>query len=225
MDQDCPDFHLCTQCEEQNTHSQDHLFLRTSPSGYVPKANVHSAKALHPEVLWAQRSSQFDESKNVVYLTVNLADIEKLSFECALGPEKMAFKAECPTGSYYFEIDFFSKIIPEKSMRTLTARSLSMALCKKTHGAEYWPRLTAEIARNAHINGELRAALGDIEARGTRHRKRVHLDKPGRHVCRIRCVGGDHGFSTSLRPRRRTRLAAANAARRPSPKNSTRRAD
>ncbi|KAJ7831924.1 hypothetical protein B0H14DRAFT_2450953 [Mycena olivaceomarginata] len=54
-------------------------------------------------------------------------------------------------GSYYFEIDFFSKIIPEKSTRTLTARSLSMALCKKIHGAEYWPRLTAEIARNAHI--------------------------------------------------------------------------
>ncbi|KAJ6616168.1 HSP20-like chaperone [Mycena sp. CBHHK59/15] len=143
--------------------------LQTSLPGYDPKESLASVHLPHPEVLWAQRSSQFDETKNLVYLTVNLPDIRELSLECALGPTKIAFKAECPTGSYYFEIEFFSEIIPEKSTRTLTAWSLFMVLFKKVR-AEYWPRLTAEKDRHAHIRTDFDKWLGEDEQGGSESR-------------------------------------------------------
>jgi len=48
---------------------------------------------VHPEVLWAQRSSESDETKNIVYLTINLPDIQESGLEYTLEPTKLVFRA------------------------------------------------------------------------------------------------------------------------------------
>ncbi|KAJ7820527.1 HSP20-like chaperone [Mycena olivaceomarginata] len=129
---------------------------------------------LHPELLWAQRSSESDETmvrrfrfavfplmhhdpKNVVYLTVNLADIQVNTMDYSLEPTKIFFKAtsgNATTGcvkDYTFSLNLFAEVIPEKSSKALTERSLSLVLHKKERQIEYWPRLTREKAKNGQI--------------------------------------------------------------------------
>ncbi|KAJ7874003.1 HSP20-like chaperone [Mycena olivaceomarginata] len=112
---------------------------------------------LHPELLWAQRSSESDETMNVVYLTVNLPDIQVTTMDYSLEPTKIFFKAtsgNATTGcvkDYTFSLNLFAEVIPEKSSKALTERSLSLVLHKKERQIEYWPRLTREKAKNGQI--------------------------------------------------------------------------
>ncbi|CAE7201997.1 unnamed protein product [Rhizoctonia solani] len=46
----------------------------------------------NPEVLWAQRSSETDASKNIIYLTINLPDLKEDSVKYELTPNKLSFK-------------------------------------------------------------------------------------------------------------------------------------
>ncbi|KAJ7799021.1 HSP20-like chaperone [Mycena olivaceomarginata] len=126
---------------------------------------MHSVKAfsltmtLHPELLWAQRSSASDEAKNVVYLTVDTPDIQanKIPWNTVLKPKKYFSKPSRESRSfaqikeYTFNLDLFGEILPEKSSKTLTARSLYLVLHKKEQKAEYWPRLTREKVKNGQI--------------------------------------------------------------------------
>ncbi|EIW86361.1 HSP20-like chaperone [Coniophora puteana RWD-64-598 SS2] len=101
----------------------------------------------HPEVLWAQRSSTTEAEKNVVFLTVNLPDINDKSVEYTLTPTSISFKADAGTTekrSYAFSLDLFAEVVPEESKRSLSSRSFVVVLRKKEHTAEYWPRLTKE---------------------------------------------------------------------------------
>ncbi|KAJ7852168.1 HSP20-like chaperone [Mycena olivaceomarginata] len=109
---------------------------------------------LHPELLWAQRSSASDEAKNVVYLTVNTPDIQANTLEYSLETQKIFFKAKSGNAQikeYTFNLDLFGEILPEKSSKTLTARSLYLVLHKKEQKVEYWPRLTREKVKNGQI--------------------------------------------------------------------------
>ncbi|KAJ7816597.1 HSP20-like chaperone [Mycena olivaceomarginata] len=112
---------------------------------------------LHPELLWAQRSSESDETMNVVYLTVNLPDIQVNTMNYSLEPTKIFFKAtsgNATTGyvkDYTFSLNLFAEVIPEKSSKALTERSLSLVLHKKERQIEYWPRLTREKDKNGQI--------------------------------------------------------------------------
>ncbi|KAJ7748498.1 HSP20-like chaperone [Mycena maculata] len=127
---------------------------------------------LHPEVLWAQRSSESDEAKNVVYLTVNLPDIQESSLEYTLEPTKISFKAKsgnAKTGSekdYAFNLEFFAEIVPEKSSKRLTTRSLYLILRKKEQQAEFWPRLTKEKVKNAYIKTDFSKWVDEDEQDG-----------------------------------------------------------
>ncbi|KAJ7139557.1 HSP20-like chaperone [Mycena epipterygia] len=127
---------------------------------------------LHPEVLWAQRSSESDETKNIVYLTVNLPDIQESTLEYTLDATKISFKAKsgnASTGSeksYAFDLDFFSEIIPEKSSKKLTTRSLYLVLRKKEQQAEFWPRLTKEKVKNAYIKTDFSKWVDEDEQEG-----------------------------------------------------------
>ncbi|KAJ7898885.1 HSP20-like chaperone, partial [Mycena olivaceomarginata] len=110
---------------------------------------------LHPELLWAQRSSASDEAKNVVYLTVNIPDIQANTLEYSLETQKIFFKAKSGNAQikeYTFNLDLFVKSSRRfKSSKTLTARSLYLVLHKKEQKAEYWPRLTREKVKNGQI--------------------------------------------------------------------------
>ncbi|KAJ7785744.1 HSP20-like chaperone [Mycena metata] len=127
---------------------------------------------LHPEVLWAQRSSESDETKNIVYLTVNLPDVQENSLEYNLEPTKLSFKAKSgneKTGSekeYAFNLEFFGEVVPEKSTKRLTTRSLVVVLRKKEQQAEYWPRLTKEKVKNAYIKTDFSKWVDEDEQDG-----------------------------------------------------------
>ncbi|KAJ7226023.1 HSP20-like chaperone [Mycena pura] len=128
--------------------------------------------SIHPEVLWAQRSSESDETKNIVYLTVNLPDIQESTLKCSIEPTKVSFKATSgneKTGStkeYAFELDLFAEIIPEKCTQGLTTRELRLVLRKKEKMAEYWPRLTKEKVKNAYIKTDFAKWVDEDEQDG-----------------------------------------------------------
>ncbi|KAK6824176.1 hypothetical protein RU639_004969 [Aspergillus parasiticus] len=111
--------------------------------------------ATHPEVLWAQRSSDSDAQRNVIYLTVNLPQIQESSLTYDLKPGSLSFSATSGDGihegKYAFDMPFYKEVDPEHSNRKLTTRSLKFVLRKKDKGLEYWPRLTAQKNSNSHI--------------------------------------------------------------------------
>ncbi|KAL4898981.1 HSP20-like chaperone [Aspergillus multicolor] len=110
--------------------------------------------AVHPEVLWAQRSSATDESKNIVYLTVNLPDIDASTLKYSLEAQRLTFAAMAGDASkkdYSFTIDFYSEIIPEQSSKNLSSRHFYLVLRKKEAKGEYWPRVTKDRTKFPYI--------------------------------------------------------------------------
>lgn len=110
----------------------------------------------HPEVLWAQRSSESDDSKNVIYLTVSLPNIHDSSLKYELSPSSINFAANAgpanaETKHYEFSLDLYNDIIPELSQHKLTSRSFTAVLRKKDKKLEYWPRLTKEKAKTPFV--------------------------------------------------------------------------
>jgi len=114
---------------------------------------------LHPEVLWAQRSSETDSDKCVVYVTINLPDIVESSLKFNLTSTGFTFAATTgnppkgiPEKHYAIDVPFYDEIDAEKSQKNLTSRSLALKLLKKNVTLEYWPRLTKDkLPRGATI--------------------------------------------------------------------------
>ncbi|KAJ7071368.1 HSP20-like chaperone [Mycena amicta] len=145
---------------------------------------------LHPEVLWAQRSSESDDSKarllnflirrsdgkrvlqNIVYLTVNLPDINEASLQYTLEPTKVSFKATSgnektgATKEYAFDLDLFAEVVPEKSTKRITTRSFAIVLRKAEQKSEYWPRLTKEKVKNAYLKTDFSKWVDEDEQDG-----------------------------------------------------------
>jgi len=111
----------------------------------------------HPEVLWAQRSSDTDETKCVVYLTINLPDIHADTVKYELTSQRLEFKAKAGsvvTGSdkeYAFSFDLYGEVDPEASTKRLTTRSFELVLRKKETKVEYWPRLTKDKIKTPYL--------------------------------------------------------------------------
>ncbi|EAU92963.1 wos2 [Coprinopsis cinerea okayama7 len=124
----------------------------------------------HPEVLWAQRSSTSDAAKNIIYLTVNLPNIDPSTLEYKLTANSIHFKAKAGTPTadkeYGFDIDLFEEVDPEASKNNLTTRSLVAVIRKKELKEEYWPRLTKEKVRNAFIKTDFDKWVDEDEQDG-----------------------------------------------------------
>ncbi|KAH8988221.1 putative Hsp90 binding co-chaperone, partial [Lactarius akahatsu] len=109
----------------------------------------------HPEVLWAQRSSESDKEKNILFVTVNLPDIVPSSIQYDLQPTGLTFKAQAGPGEqksdFEFKVDFYKEIIPEESKKHLSSRSVVLTLRKKVLEQEYWPRLTKDKVKSPYI--------------------------------------------------------------------------
>ncbi|GGY05305.1 hypothetical protein GCM10010358_68380 [Streptomyces minutiscleroticus] len=106
-----------------------------------------------PEIVWAQRSSASDPAKNILYVTVNLRDIQEGTLVCELTSTSLHFSATAGTGGtaadYAADLDFYAEIDPQKSSRRLTSRALSLVLRKSETKEEYWPRLTKD--KTSHV--------------------------------------------------------------------------
>lgn len=101
------------------------------------------AEVATPEVLWAQRSSAGDASKNFIYLTINVPDVPKDGSQLDLKPTTLNFTGTSGTlkRKYHVELEFFAEIDPAESKINHTAKNIEIKLQKKELKEEYWPRL------------------------------------------------------------------------------------
>jgi len=124
---------------------------------------------MHPEVLWAQRSSEWDEKKNVLYLTVNLTEIIESSVEYNLTATSLSFKAKAGHANpqeYSFSLDLFAEVLAEESTKRLTSRAFTAVLLKKEKKAEFWPRLTKDKAKAPYIKTDFSKWVDEDEQDG-----------------------------------------------------------
>ncbi|KEY66933.1 hypothetical protein S7711_06882 [Stachybotrys chartarum IBT 7711] len=99
-----------------------------------------------PEVLWAQRSSSSDPSKNFVYLTISVPDVPKEGMQLDLKPTGLTFTGTSATlkRKFHVELEFFAEIDTAESKINHTSKNIEMKLQKKELKDEYWPRLLKE---------------------------------------------------------------------------------
>jgi len=104
---------------------------------------------VYPEVLWAQRSSVADASKNFIYLTISVPDVPKDSLTLDLQPTKLNFTGTSSTlkKKYHVELEFWGEIDPAESKINHTAKNVEIKLQKKELKEEYWPRLLKDSKR------------------------------------------------------------------------------
>lgn len=100
-------------------------------------------------VLWAQRSSDSDASKNFIYLTISVPDVPKDGLKLDLKPSTLTFAGTSGTlkRKYHVELEFFAEIDPAESKINHTAKNIEIKLQKKDLKEEYWPRLLKEDKR------------------------------------------------------------------------------
>ncbi|GAA6028072.1 hypothetical protein JCM8097_001858 [Rhodosporidiobolus ruineniae] len=114
---------------------------------------------VHPEVLWAQRSSATDPSRNLIFLTINAPELDP-SYTLTVEGTKLSFSGKTSSLSdakqggsaahldakeYQFELELFAEA--EEQKRALSGKSLKVVLQKKEAKEEYWPRLTKDKVR------------------------------------------------------------------------------
>ncbi|KAK4190023.1 HSP20-like chaperone [Podospora australis] len=99
-----------------------------------------------PEVLWAQRSSNTEAEKNIIFLTINVPDVPTSNIKLDLKPTGLTFTGHSDTlkKTYHVELEFYDEIDPENSKVNHTARDVELKLRKKTLTETYWPRLLKE---------------------------------------------------------------------------------
>ncbi|KAJ9118662.1 hypothetical protein QFC22_003882 [Naganishia vaughanmartiniae] len=112
---------------------------------------------LHPEILYAQRSSETDAEKNIIYVTIQAPDVQGEP-ELKIEPTKISFHAKTgdaskgvPEREYEFALDLYDEIIPEETKKSVSSRAIVLILRKKQMQAEFWPRLTKEKVKNNWI--------------------------------------------------------------------------
>ncbi|GAA5823091.1 hypothetical protein JCM3770_007093 [Rhodotorula araucariae] len=115
---------------------------------------------IFPELLWAQRSSETDADRNLVFLTINAPELDA-DYQLTVSGNKLSFKGKTHqveskgTAStiehkeYEAELELFDDV--EEKKRALTGKSLQLVLLKKKAQQEYWPRLTKDKVRNNRI--------------------------------------------------------------------------
>ncbi|WYZ36579.1 hypothetical protein EsH8_II_000085 [Colletotrichum jinshuiense] len=96
-----------------------------------------------PEVLWAQRSSSSDASKNFVYLTITVPDVPASNLKLDLKPTGLSFSGHSDSlkRQYAVDLEFFAEIDPAESKVNHTGKNVELKLQKKELKEEYWPRL------------------------------------------------------------------------------------
>lgn len=105
-----------------------------------------------PTVLWAQRSSSSDASKNFVYLTITVPDVPKSSLKVDLKPTGLSFSGTSDSlkRSYAVDLELYAEIDPAESKVNHTGKNVEFKLQKKELKEEYWPRLLKE-AKKVHF--------------------------------------------------------------------------
>jgi len=100
------------------------------------------ASPLTPEVIWAQRSHATDLNKNIVYITINVAQIKPDTWHCDFTSTTVSFGGTTTKDVHYkVDLELYDEIDPEESRKHFTTRGLDLVLRKKEAKVEFWPRL------------------------------------------------------------------------------------
>jgi len=102
-----------------------------------------SETTVHPEVLWAQRSSSTDATKNFIYLTLTVPDVSEADLKLDIQPTKLILTGKSHTKkvTYHVELEFYEEIVPSETKKNHTDRDVELVLRKKELKEEFWPRL------------------------------------------------------------------------------------
>jgi len=97
-------------------------------------------------VLWAQRSSSSDPTKNIIYLTIMAPDVSPADLQLDLKTDHLTFtgKSQSKKATYHVELPFYAEVDAEQSKIHHSARAIELVLRKKELKEEYWPRLLKE---------------------------------------------------------------------------------
>jgi len=111
-----------------------------------------SNTAVTPEVLWAQRSSSTDATKNYIYLTITVPDCPPSNLKLNLTPTGLSFTGHSDSlkRSYHVDLEFYDEIDKEESKINHTPKNIELVLRKKELREEFWPRLLKD-AKKVHF--------------------------------------------------------------------------
>ncbi|KAJ5754946.1 Co-chaperone protein SBA1 [Penicillium manginii] len=100
---------------------------------------------VHPEVTWAQRSSDSDPERNYLYVDLKTADVPKDQAKLSITANNVSFTGPSRKGvTYSVSLDLYGEIDVENSKSNHTDRGVELVLRKKDLKLEYWPRLLKE---------------------------------------------------------------------------------
>lgn len=104
---------------------------------------------VYPEVLWAQRSSVADATKNFIYLTISVPDVTKEDIQLDVKTDSVTFTGTSGTlkRKYHVELELWGEINPDESKINHTSKNIEIKLQKKELKEEYWPRLLKDSKR------------------------------------------------------------------------------
>ncbi|EAS28585.3 Hsp90 cochaperone SBA1 [Coccidioides immitis RS] len=99
-----------------------------------------------PEVLWAQRSSETEPAKNIIYLSLAVPDVPESSAKLDVTPTTVSFSGHSSTKNidYKVDLELYAEIDVANSKRHHSARGVDLVLRKKEVKQEFWPRLLKE---------------------------------------------------------------------------------
>ncbi|RKF76683.1 Protein wos2 [Golovinomyces cichoracearum] len=99
-----------------------------------------------PEILWAQRSSSTESTKNSITLTISVPDVVSKDCKIEIETKSIAFSGYSSSlkRQYSFELELYDEIIPENCTIIKNPKEILLRLVKKELKQEYWPRLTKE---------------------------------------------------------------------------------
>lgn len=100
------------------------------------------SSTVHPEVTWAQRSSDSEPERNYLYVNLKTPDVPRADAKLSITPTNVSFTGASGKGvTYSVSLDLYAEIDPENSKVNHTDREVELVLRKKELKAEYWPRL------------------------------------------------------------------------------------
>ena len=143
-------------------HHQNSTQLNSSES----RSNTNMSKAQVPEVRWAQRSSETEHEKNIVYLTIVTPDIvdPKITIE----DKKIAVSGADKHGKEYnLDLDLYAEIEPKETKQRNTDLNLVFVLQKKEDKAEFWPRLSSQKGKLHNVRTDFDKWVDEDEQDGT----------------------------------------------------------
>ncbi|TDL18822.1 TPR-like protein [Rickenella mellea] len=134
------------------------------------RLSTMAPKVRRPSVLWAQESSEVDETKNRINITINLPGIIESTVRCKVTRTTISFESKAGRNEdddrYAFNCTLYADVSTE-DVQTSLSREKFLIIVPKTTKGNHWPRLTKEIedwARSKDGDAQLQSRSPEISS-------------------------------------------------------------